>query len=108
MDNLNTHTEQSLITPYGRQKGRRIWRRFTPHYTPTHGSWLNIAELELSLLSRHCLGKRRIENQNALDHQVHGWNRLINRRKVKVNWRFTSRDARRKFGCDSSELKGKR
>ena len=58
MDNLNTHLETSLTESFGRQQGHRLWNRFTVHYTPKHGSWLNPAELEASLWSRQCLGRQ--------------------------------------------------
>ena len=62
MDNLNIHCEKSLTDHFGRRMGRRVWRRLTVHFTPKHGSWLNQAEIELSLVSRGCLGSRRIDN----------------------------------------------
>ena len=60
MDNLNTHKRKSLIDAFGEEIGSEIWNRFTVHYTPTHGSWLNQAEIEISLFARQCLGGRRI------------------------------------------------
>ena len=60
VDNLNIHRRKSLTDHYGKTAGNRIWDRFTVHYTPTHGSWLNQAEIEISLFARQCLGKRRI------------------------------------------------
>ena len=59
-DNLSTHTEKSLIAAFGSRQGHALWRRFTVHYTPKHGSWLNVAEIEASLVARECLGRRRI------------------------------------------------
>ena len=98
MDNLNTHCEKSLIGHFGTRAGRAVWRRLTVHYTPKHGSWLNQAEIELSLVSRQCLGRRRIAALRALQTETRAWTARANRRKTRINWRFTRRDARRKFG----------
>ena len=98
MDNLNTHCEKSLIDHFGSRAGRAVWRRLTVHYTPKHGSWLNQAEIELSLVSRQCLGRRRIAALRALQTETRAWTARANRRKTRINWRFTRRDARRKFG----------
>jgi len=98
LDNLNTHCEWSLIKQFGRRQGRRLWRRLTVHYTPKHGSWLNQAEIELSLAARQCLGTRRIPDFAALSAETRAWNTRTNRRKTRINWRFTRKDARRNFG----------
>ena len=98
MDNLNTHREKSLIDHFGPRAGRAVWRRLTVHYTPKHGSWLNQAEIELSLVSRQCLGRRRIAALRALQAETRAWTARANRRKTRINWLFTRRDARRKFG----------
>jgi DNA-directed RNA polymerase specialized sigma24 family protein len=66
MDNLNTHRRKSLIDTFGEKVGGEIWDRFTVHYTPTHGSWLNQAEIEISLFARQCLGTRRIPDLKTL------------------------------------------
>jgi transposase len=97
LDNLNTHRESSLITHLGRRVGRRLWRRLTVHYTPKHGSWLNQAEIELSLVARQCLGTQRMPDLEHLRLQTRAWNRRANRRKTRIDWRFTRKDARRKF-----------
>lgn len=97
LDNLSTHIEGSLIKHLGRRHGRRLWRRFTVHDTPTHGSWLNPAEIELSLITRQCLGTQRIPDLLQLQTHTRAWNRRANRRKTHINWRFTRTDARRKF-----------
>jgi len=98
MDNLNIHCEKSLTDRFGRRVGRRLWRRLTVHFTPKHGSWLNQAEIELSLVSRGCLGSRRIDTlaQPRLDTGV--WNTRANRTRTRIRWRFTRKDARVKFG----------
>ncbi len=78
MDNLSTHTRKALGERFGEKAGSWLWDRFTIHYTPKHGSWLNQAEMEVSLFSRQCLGKRRIGNIAALRKQARAWNRRVN------------------------------
>jgi hypothetical protein len=94
MDDLNIHCEKLLTDHLGKQ----LWRRLTVHYTPKHGSWLNQAEIELSLLTRGCLGSRRIDTLNQLRTDTQAWNTRANRAKVCIRWRFTRRQARAKFG----------
>jgi len=96
-DNLSTHCEKSLITSFGKKEGRRLWARFTPHYTPKHGSWLNPAEIEVSLWSRQCLGRDRIAEVAVLAQRTRAWNTRANRAHRRINWRFTTTDARRVF-----------
>ena len=98
MDNLSSHTRKSLTDLYGEQFGAEIWDHFTVHYTPRHGSWLNQAEIEIGLFARQCLGKRRIPDLKTLRRQSRAWNHRMNRDRVKINWRFDRKDARRKFG----------
>ena len=102
MDNLSTHTRNSLTAFYGEQTGGEIWGRFTVHYTPKHGSWLNQAEIEISLLSRQCLGKRRIPDMKTLKKHTAAWNRRANRLAIKINWRFDRKAARKKFKYEST------
>ena len=97
MDNLNTHGRKSLVKRYGEKLGGLLWNRFTVHYTPKHGSWLNQAEIEVSLLSRQCLGQRRIGDLPALCGEVHAWERRINRDRTTIDWKFTRKHARRKL-----------
>jgi hypothetical protein len=97
MDNLNIHREKSLTDHFGLREGRRIWQRVRVHYTPKHGSWLNQAEIELSLLSRGCLGNRRIDTLRTLKRETTAWNARAHRTGLRINWRFTRRDARLKF-----------
>lgn len=97
MDNYGTHTKKALTDFYGEENGNEIWDRFTIHYTPKHASWLNQAEIEIGILSRQCLGKRRIKDIDTLRQQVKLWNKEVNRRKLKINWKFTTKDARKKF-----------
>jgi hypothetical protein len=95
MDNLSTHTRKALVGRFGEKAGDWLWNRFTVHYTPKHGSWLNQAEMEVSLFSRQCMGKRRIGNIAILRKQARAWNRRVNRDKATIQWKFTRRQARR-------------
>ena len=106
MDNLNIHGRKSLINAYGTEVGSEIWDRFTPHYTPTHGSWLNQAEIEIGILSRQCLGTRRIPDLKRLRAEVRAWNRRMNRERIRINWTFDRQTARRKFGYNRTVLSG--
>ena len=96
MDNLNTHRLASLYEAFPPEQARRLAERFEVHHTPKHGSWLNVAEIELSVLARQCLG-RRIESVEALLDQLEPWEADRNDRAVGVNWRFTTADARIKL-----------
>ncbi len=97
MDNLNIHRRKS-IDIFGVEMGSEIWDRFTVHYTPTHGSWINQAEIGIGLFSRQCLGTRRIPDLKTLRRESRAWNRRMNRQRIKINWKFDRRAARRKFG----------
>jgi hypothetical protein len=101
LDNLNIHCQKSLTDAFGPREGRRVWRRLCVHFTPTHGSWLNQAELELSLVSRGCLGRRRIASLAALREETRAWTHRANQARTRIDWRFTRTDARRKFGYPS-------
>jgi transposase len=98
MDNLSSHRRKSLTDLYGEKVGGEIWDRFTVHYTPTHGSWLNPAEIEISLFSRQCLGTRRIPDLKRLRRESRTWNRRMNRDRIQIKWKFDRKTARRKFG----------
>jgi len=98
MDNLHIHRQKSLTDVFGADMAAEIWERFTVHYTPTHGSWLNQAEIEIGIFSRQCLGKRRIPNLDRLRREAKAWNRRMNHDRVKINWKFDRKTARRKFG----------
>lgn len=98
VDNLSTHTKKSLINAFGEEQADALWSRFTLHFTPKHGSWLNPAEVEISLWSRECQGKDRIESLSELRTRTTCWNRRANRERRKIRWRFRSKDARRTFG----------
>ena len=93
MDNLNTHKLASLYEAFEPEQARRIAERFEVHHTPKHGSWLNVAEIELSVLSRQCLD-RRIESVDELREQLEPWYEERNDRAVGIKWRFTTADAR--------------
>ena len=96
MDNLNTHTLGSLYEAFPPAKARRLAQRLEMHYTPKHGSWLNIAENELSALTRQCCS-RRIGTIQELREQVAAWEDRRNAATVRVNWRFTIDGAREKL-----------
>ena len=97
LDNLNTHNAKSLIELYGQERGLKIWSRFTVHYTPKHGSWLNQAEIEIGLLSRQALGNDRFPNRWSLRYRVTAWTNRVNREELKIDWSFTTKKARKKF-----------
>jgi hypothetical protein len=96
MDNLNTHTGASLYKAFPPEEVRRILDKLEIHYTPNHGSWLNMAEIELSILSRQCLD-RRIPDQEALKIDVAAWQTKRNAIARPMEWRFTNEDARVKL-----------
>jgi hypothetical protein len=105
MDNLNIHRRKSLTDIFGLEMGSEVWDRFTVHFTPTHGSWLNQAEIEIGLFSRQCLGTRRIPDLKTLRRESRAWNRRMHCDHVKINWGFDRRAARRKFGYNSKTIK---
>jgi hypothetical protein len=98
MDNLNIHCRKSLTDHLGEREGNYLWNRLQVHHTPKHGSWLNPAEIELSLISRQCLGTRRIPDLAQLKSETRAWNRRANQNKIKIRWNFTRKTARSKFG----------
>jgi len=93
MDNLNTHSGASLYEAFAPDEARRLYNRLEIHYTPKHGSWLNMAEIELSVLQRQCL-TRRLADLASLSREVGAWCEKRNRSTVKADWQFTSDDAR--------------
>jgi hypothetical protein len=95
-DNLNTHTPACLYERFEPAQARRIASRLEWHYTPEHGSWLNIAECELSVLTRQCLN-RRIPDKAALTREAAAWETMRNAARVTVDWQFTTSDARIKL-----------
>jgi transposase len=103
-DNLNTHTPACLYEAFSAEQARSIAARIEWHYTPEHGSWLNVAECELSVLSRQCLN-RRIAEAARLEQEVRVWERERNQANVRVNWQFTTEQARIKLKHLYPELK---
>lgn len=96
MDNLNTHSPASLYEAFEPSEARRLVEKLEIHYTPKHGSWLDMAEIELGILNRQCLD-RRLADAETLQREVVAWEHDRNRRATKVNWRFTTADARVKL-----------
>jgi hypothetical protein len=96
MDNLNTHRGASLYEAFLPEEAKRILNKLEIHFTPKHGSWLNVAEIELSHLSRQCLS-RRIADQEMLADEVAAWTLRRNNSDSVINWRFTTKDARIKL-----------
>lgn len=96
MDNLNTHKAASLYKRYPAPEARRIIKRLEIHYTPKHGSWLDIAEIELNVMTRQCL-TRRIESISVLRDELSSWESERNTRAAKVNWQFRTENARIKL-----------
>lgn len=96
MDHLNTHVLYALYELFEPGEARRIIDKLEIHYTPKHGSWLNMAEIELSVLSGQCLD-RRIGSEEELKREVASWQEKRNMQKIKVNWHFTTQDARIKL-----------
>jgi transposase len=97
MDNYSTHTLKSLTNAYGLYQGKRIWKKFTVHYTPKHASWLNQAEIGISMVSKQCLGKSRTGDFDELRKKVNAWQKTANKKKIKIHWQFTTKKAREKF-----------
>jgi transposase len=104
MDNLSSHSRKALVERFGETIGSLLWERLTVHYTPKHGSWLNQAEIEISLFSRQCLGKRRIPSIKDLRLQARAWNRRMNHDRATIDWQFTRKKARQKFGYKRTEI----
>ena len=96
MDNLNTHTLAALYEVFEPAEARRLIEKLEVHYTPKHGSWLNMAEIEFSVLTRQCLD-RRIGSRAELEQEVAAWQTKRHERAVGINWRFTTADARTKL-----------
>jgi len=97
MDNLNTHTVSSLYETFAPEEAFRLAQRLEIHYTPKHGSWLNIAEIELSAMAAQCLGQRRIPGLKSLNSELDAWHARRNQSQKGVDWQFTAPDARIKL-----------
>ena len=95
-DNLNTHTTASLYKAFPPEEARRLADRFEWHYTPKHGSWLDMAEIEIGVMSRQALGKP-LPDLESFKQQVHAWTVSRNKEHVKINWQFKTQDARIKL-----------
>src|SRR4030042_1758234 len=95
-DNLNTHSPASLYEAFEPAEAKRLAGRFEFHHTPKHGSWLDMAEIELGILARQCLSQR-IDNIEDLRRETKAWEKRRDQAKVKVNWQFTTVDARTKL-----------
>ena len=93
IDNLNTHNEKSLITAFGELEGRRLWARFTPHYTPKHASWLNQTEIAIGVMTRCCIGNQRIVTQKILEEKVTLFWKKRTKEKWTIDWKFTNKKA---------------
>lgn len=96
MDNLNTHNASSFYEAFGPQEAKRIWDRFEFIYTPKHGSWLNMAEIELHALNTQCLN-RHFANKQTVIEEVQAWQKHRNSKEHKINWQFTTKDSRVKL-----------
>jgi hypothetical protein len=96
LDNLNTHSISSLYEAYPPSEARRLAQRLETHYTPKHGSWLNVAEIELSVLKGQCL-QERVANMKTMQEEIVAWKSNRNNKQAKVNWQFTTADARIKL-----------
>ena len=96
LDNLNTHARGSLYEAFEPAEARRLVEKLEFHDTPKHGSWLNMAEIELSILQRQCL-KRRIADEETLKPEIEAWEQQRNRTKETIDWRFSITDARDKL-----------
>ncbi len=96
MDNLNTHKPSSLYETFSPEEAKALWDRFEFIYTPKHGSWLNMAEIELNVLNGQCLN-RRIDNIEQVKQEVQAWETARNGKEAKINWQFTNKNARIKL-----------
>ena len=96
MDNLNTHEPGSLYETFPPEKAKALWDRFEFVYTPKHGSWLNMAEIELNVLTGQCLN-RRIDNIETVRREANAWQKHRINKNAKVKWQFTADDARIKL-----------
>jgi hypothetical protein len=105
LDNLNIHRRKSMTDLLGEETGGEVWDRFTVHYTPTHGTWLDQAEIEIGMLSLQCLGPPRIPDRKTLAKEVRAWNREKNRNCSHINWKFGRKQERSKFGYKRKDAK---
>lgn len=97
MDNLNTHAIASFYDVYPPEQAKALAERLEIHYTPKHGSWLDMAEIELSVLQNQCLGDRRVATKEALAHEITAWEQRRNQDQRGITWQFTNSQARTKL-----------
>jgi len=97
VDNLNTHNESSFYENFEKKEAKRILKRIEFHYTPTHASWLNVAEIEIEIMDRECT-RRRIKDKEMLNREVKVWEKRRNRQRKKIDWTFTKKKADKKLG----------
>jgi hypothetical protein len=95
-DNLNTHFESSFHETFNKEEAKQILKRIEFHYTPTHASWLNVAEIEIGVMDEECTG-RRIKNKKMLTREVKAWMKRRNKERKKINWTFTKKKADHKL-----------
>jgi hypothetical protein len=100
LDNLNTHAEKWIFETFKKEKAEKIMTKIEFHYTPYHGSWLNMAEIEISVLETECLN-RRIPDLETLRKEIIAWMKMRNDQKAQINWRFTREKAREKFNLST-------
>jgi hypothetical protein len=96
LDNLNTHNAKSLLETFDTKQAKQLLKRIEWHHTPTHASWLNMAEIEISVLTKQCLG-RRIATIDEVRRHLSAWSRIRNRSNATIDWTFNHNDARRVF-----------
>ena len=103
LDNLNTHFEKSFHKTFSEKEAKKVSDRIKFHYTPKHASWLNMAEIEIGIMDRQCIGKR-ISNKKSLVENISIWKRDRNKQQIKINWKFTKREARKAFKYEPAKL----
>ena len=96
MDNLSTHNPGALYEAFNPEKAKKLWDRFEFVYTPKHGSWLNMAEIELNVLNGQCLN-RRIDDISLVESEAEAWQKHRNNKDSRINWQFTTEKARVKL-----------
>ncbi len=107
LDNLSTHDPKNLYVAFAPHEARRILERLEFHFTPKHASWLNQAEIEIGCITRECRGKLRFRDLVRLRRHVQAWVRSANQQRRRINWKFRTADARKKFGYARPELAGR-
>ena len=98
LDNLNTHFAASFYETFPKEEAERILKKVEFHYTPAHASWLNMAEIELNVMDRECLGGQRMPDEGTLKRALAAWQKRRNKAKRKIEWKFTRQDADKKLG----------